>query len=248
MTERPQTKPQEKKLNREFDNLKKIPLEKKAQEIGKLQEKKEDKTENLKNEENKVEQKIVDEKKEEKKETAPQAQQSTEVKKEKAPSQKKEVKKISKKDEAIAKGINLHLSKKHCMYICKYIKNKTIDIAIKDLESVIKMKNPIPFKGEIPHRSHPGMMSGRYPVKASKEFIYLLKGLKGNVIVNGLDLDKTLIYYASATWAARPAKRGGMRFKRAFVVLKAKEFPVQQEIKEKEMKQENKEIKLGEKA
>ncbi len=242
MTERPQSKPQEKKLNRESDNLKKIPLGKKALEIGKLQEKKEDKTENLKNEENKVEQKIVDEKKEEKKETASKAQQSTEVKKE-VPSQKKEVKKISKKDEAIAKGINLHLSKKQCMYICKYIKNKTIDIAIKDLESVIKMKNPIPFKGEIPHRSHPGMMSGRYPVKASKEFIYLLKGLKGNVIVNGLDLDKTLIYYASATWAARPAKRGGMRFKRAFVVLKAKEFPVQQEIKEKEMKQENKEIK-----
>ncbi len=130
-----------------------------------------------------------------------------------------------KKEEAIAKGLNLHASKKHCMYICSFIKNKKIDNAIAELQEVIKLKRPIPFKGEIPHRHELGGKPGRYPVKVSKQFIYILKALKGNVIVNGLDLDKTRIYFASASWASRPSKRGGGRHKRTNVILKSKEFP-----------------------
>lgn len=135
---------------------------------------------------------------------------------------KQEVKK-GKKEEAIARGLNLHASKKHCMYICDFIKNKSIDSALSDLQSVISLKMPIPFKGEIPHRSYPKMMSGRYPVKASKQFIYILKALKGNVIVNSLELEKTRITFASANWASRPSKRGGARFKRTHILLKARE-------------------------
>jgi large subunit ribosomal protein L22 len=132
--------------------------------------------------------------------------------------------KIVKKDEAVALGRNLHVSKKQCMYICAFIKNKSIETAIKDLEDVIKMKRVVPFKGEIPHRSEPGVMSGRYPISASKIFIPILKGLRGNVLVNQMDLDRAKICFASATWASRPSKRGGGRFKRANVILKAKEF------------------------
>ena len=130
---------------------------------------------------------------------------------------------VVKKEEAIAKGSNLPTSKKHCMYICAFIKNKSVDQSIKELTEVINMKRVIPFKGEIPHRSAPGIMSGRYPVNASKQFIYLLKALKGNVIANGMELNKTRIHFASATWDSRPARRGGTRFKRTFVLLKAKE-------------------------
>jgi len=137
-----------------------------------------------------------------------------------------------KKEEAIAKGTNLSASKKHCMYICSFIKNKSVDQAIKELNEVIILKRVIPMKGEIPHRSAPGIMSGRYPINASKQFIYLLKALKGNIIANGLDLDKARISFASATWASRPSRRGGTRFKRAFVLLKAKEFD-NQKTKEK---------------
>jgi len=108
------------------------------------------------------------------------------------------------------------------MYICRFIKNKSIDKAILDLEQVIKLKRAIPFKGEIPHRK--GMMSGRYPVKASKLFINLLKGLKGNISVNNLDLDKTVIYFASANWASRPLRREGRKAKRTSVTLKAREI------------------------
>jgi len=162
------------------------------------------------------------EKKEEKK--SEKKEEKAEEKKEDKKPEKKEEKKepeIPKKEEAIAKGINLHVSKRHCMYICSFIKNKKIEEAINDLELVMKFKKAVPFKGEVPHRK--GMMSGRYPIKASKLFINVLKALKGNIIVNGLDLDKTRIYLASASWAARPMRSGGRQAKRTNVVLKAKE-------------------------
>jgi len=151
-----------------------------------------------------------------------------EEKQEKKEEQKKESKKESlkqtkeKKEEAVVRGLSLHVSKKQCMYICRFIKNKSIDKAMLDLEQVIKLKRAIPFKGEIPHRK--GMMSGRYPVKASKLFINLLKGLKGNISVNNLDLDKTVIYFASANWASRPLRREGRKAKRTSVTLKAREI------------------------
>jgi ribosomal protein L22 len=144
--------------------------------------------------------------------------------------------KPTKKDEAVAKGKNLHASKKHCMYLCNFIKGKPIDQAITELQEVLKFKRVIPMKGEIPHRSAPGIMSGRYPIKTTQQFIPLLKALKGNVVVNGMELDKTRITYGSATWASRPQKRGGMRFKRSFVVLKAREVPMK-ESKKQEKKQ-----------
>jgi ribosomal protein L22 len=139
---------------------------------------------------------------------------------------KKESKKpvITKKDEAIALGSNISAGKKHCMYICKFIKGKPIDLAIMQLGEVIRLKRAIPMLGEIPHRKGKGMMSGRYPVDASKIFINILKALKGNVIVNGMDLDKTRIYFASASWASRPQRKGGVSAKRSNVILKAKEF------------------------
>jgi ribosomal protein L22 len=147
---------------------------------------------------------------------------------------------ISKKDEAVAKGVSLHMSKRHGMYISSFIKGKKIDEAISMLEDVVKMNRAVPFKGEIPHRK--GMMSGRYPINASKLFIQLLKGLKGNVVVNGMDLDKTRIFFAHSTFAQRHRKKLG-NSKRAHITLKAKEFNAQ-EIKGK-MKPKETEGVLG---
>ena len=67
-----------------------------------------------------------------------------------------------------------------------------------------------------------------------------IKALKGNAIVNGLELEKTRIVYGSSTWASRPAKRGGMRFKRAFVVLKAKEVAMKEKTEKKQKQEKNK--------
>ena len=186
--ERPQEKPQEKKLANAKQNSVK-PVEHKET------------------------------KKEETHQHAEHTHAPTEEKKETKP-----VVKLTKKNEAVVNALSLPISKKHSMYICNFIKGKPIDFAIKQLEEVLKFKRAIPYKGEIPHRSDPGMMSGRYPINASKVFIQLLKGLKGNAIVNQLDIEKTRVTYGSAFWASRPMKRGGAKFKRCNVTLKAKEM------------------------
>ena len=136
---------------------------------------------------------------------------------------KKEVKKEVMKEEAVAYGNNIHTSRKQNQYVCRFIKNKKIDAAIKELEEVIKLKRAVPFKGEIPHRKGKGMMSGRYPVKASGIIITLLKALKGNAIVNGLDMNKTVITESVSNWASRPAKSDGRYAKRTHLVITARE-------------------------
>ena len=128
-----------------------------------------------------------------------------------------------KKTEAVARGLSVRAGKRHCMYICSFIKGKKIDVAIADLEQVIKLKKIVPYKGEVPHRKGKGMMSGRYPVNASKIFIAILKGLRGNVAVNGMDADKTVIVEAYANWAARPQRKGGVKSKRTHVNITARE-------------------------
>lgn len=149
--------------------------------------------------------------------------------------EKKVQPKVTKKEEAVARGDSVPISKKHSMFIGYFIKGKTIDASIAQLQEVIKFKRAIPFTGEIPHRSDPGMMSGRYPINASKHFINMLKALKGNVLVNGMDLDKTRIFSVMANWAHRPQTKGGARSKRTHITIIAREI--------KDLKLENKENK-----
>lgn len=128
-----------------------------------------------------------------------------------------------KKETVTARGLSLSASKKVCLYIARYVRGKTIDQAIADLEDVRKYKKVVPYKGEIPHRSNPGVMSGRYPIKVAGMIIQVLKGLRGNAVVNGMDLHKTRITGGSASWASRPGKRGGARFKRTHITFTAQE-------------------------
>ena len=147
------------------------------------------------------------------------AEVKTETKEEKKKTEKKQ---IVKKDKAIVNGNNLGISKKHSMAICDYIRGKQIENMIADLEKVVSLKRPIPMRGEIPHRKG-NIMSGRYPVNASKVFIKLLKTLNANCSVNGLENPR--ITAAIANDASRPFKRGGsMRFKRTNVFLEAREL------------------------
>ncbi|MEM2956077.1 MAG: 50S ribosomal protein L22 [Candidatus Pacearchaeota archaeon] len=115
--------------------------------------------------------------------------------------------------EAIARGRNIRISTKHAIAICNFIKGKKIMDAIEELEKVIKMKMAIPMKGEIPHRKEG--FQGRYPVKAAKVFIKLLKSLKANADAKGIDLENAKIF-AKADKASRPQRPGkyiGRRFK-----------------------------------
>jgi ribosomal protein L22 len=123
---------------------------------------------------------------------------------------------------AIVNGKNLPVGLKHAIALSKFIRGKDIDVAIKQLEDVARMRMAIPMAGEIPHRR--GMNktsgSGRYPVKGAGEFIRLLKSLKANAIVKEIELEKYVVH-AIPNNASRPYKRFGQgRMKRCHVTIK----------------------------
>ena len=164
-----------------------------------------------------------------------------EEKKQKVPEVKKQ---IIKKEFAIANLMGVPVSTLDAIYICKFIKYKTIEKAISDLEEVIKKKKPVPMKGEIPHRRGKGMMSGRFPINASKEFILILKGLKGNSIVNGLE--NPVISEAIANFAPRPFGRfGSIRRKRTHIKLVARDK--RQKVKTSSSSKQSKDSSMKEK-
>ena len=126
--------------------------------------------------------------------------------------------KRQKKNEAVVRGFSLPISTKHSIALCNFIRTKTTEQALKDLDLVLKMRRPLPMKGEIPHR-HGKIMSGRFPQNATEYFVKLIKTLEANARVNGFG-ENIKITLASANIASRPYGRFGRhRKKRTNVVL-----------------------------
>ncbi len=155
-----------------------------------------------------------------------------ETTKEETKEKKKPAKKVVKEEVSInASGVPI--STKYAMAICKFIKHKPIEKAIADLEEVTKLKKAVPMKGEIPHRKGK-IMSGRFPVRASKHFIILLKSLLGNA--NNHDVDEPVISFAMANIGSRPYGRHGIKRKRTHLVIRAKSKKLNSKKKSKEKK------------
>lgn len=125
--------------------------------------------------------------------------------KEKKPEPKKLQPKV-KKEEVFVNSQNIHISTKYACAICKFIKGKSIENARSELEEVAVKRKAIPMRGEIPHRKGK-IMSGRFPVNASKEFIVLLKSLQGNA--NNHEVEEPVIVEAIANIGDRPRGRFG---------------------------------------
>lgn len=179
----------------------------------------------------KKEEKKAEVKEEIKKEYNKEVEKTQEKIEDKKPEKKKiEVKKV-KKDEVKVYGKDAPVSYKIASYICKFIKNKTIEDAIKDLQEVQRLRKAVPMKGEIPHRKG-NIMSGRFPVKASSEFEKLLKSLQGNA--NQHEVDEPVITKAIANIAARPlGKKGRVSKKRSHIEIYATEKSKIKKSKEK---------------
>jgi large subunit ribosomal protein L22 len=127
-----------------------------------------------------------------------------------------------KREEAIVNGRSIPISTLDSMFIGKFIKRKTIQKAISDLEEVLLFKRAIPMKWEVPHRHGKGMMSGRYPLNAVKQFIKLLKSLQANANTNGIE--EPVITEVVPNIAYRPFGRfGRIRRKRTHLRIVARE-------------------------
>ncbi len=103
---------------------------------------------------------------------------------------------------AKAMGYEMPISFKHAVEICRVIRGKKIEEAKKILEEVVEMKRPIPFKKYKKKVGHKKGLekwyAGRYPQKAAKYILKVLRNLEANAEYKGLDKDKLVIVHAQA--------------------------------------------------
>jgi len=94
------------------------------------------------------------------------------------------------------------ISLKHSKAISKAIKGKTVAEAEAYLDDVIEGDQSVPFKQHnsgVGHRSDiDGWDAGRYPEKASKDFLKLLTNAKNNADHQGFDGEEMTISHVAA--------------------------------------------------
>ena len=119
---------------------------------------------------------------------------------------KKDVEEKKQKTKIEVNANSLRISTKQSMAISKFIKNKKIQEAISELQQVAKLKRAVPMKGEIPHRRGK-IMSGRFPQKASQEFIKILKNASAVSANEGIE--NPILIEVISNKASRPYGRFG---------------------------------------
>lgn len=115
------------------------------------------------------------------------------------------LKQIDESKMAKAVLMDIPVSIKYMREIANTIKGMKLNKAMKFLEEVIKLRQPIPFKryhGKLSHKR--GLAdrfkwpAGRYPVKGAKYTLQVLRNVKANAENKGLDVDKLVIVHIAA--------------------------------------------------
>ncbi len=126
--------------------------------------------------------------------------------------------KVVAKENAIANGFSLRISPKHSVAICKVLIGKSPDVAIKRLEDVVSKRRIIPMSNlEVSHQKGKGISGAKYPRNACLEIIEIIKQVRANAIVNGIE--NPIIYIAKSNRASAPFRRGGRKAKRTHIYL-----------------------------
>ncbi len=131
------------------------------------------------------------------------------------------------------------ISVKTSVEICNFIRGKNVDKAMRILEDVLEKTQAIPFKVYNRNIGHvPGMGSARYPQKASKVILQLLKDAKANAINKGLSSD-LIIAHIVPNKAAEPHHYGrqrGTKMKRSHIEV----ILTEKKVEEKKTKENKK--------
>jgi len=107
----------------------------------------------------------------------------------------------------IAKAVryDIPVSIKYMREIAYTLKGMKLKDAIRFLEDVVKLKQPVPFRryhGKLSHKR--GLADrfkwpiGRYPVKGAKYTLEVLRNVEANAENKGLDKDKLVIVHIAA--------------------------------------------------
>lgn len=147
-------------------------------------------------------------------------------------------------------GRDLGISSKHAIELCLHIKGMELKKARDLLEKVMRQERAIPFKRFTEGAGHKkGMSSAKYPLRASQQFLFLLKALEANAQNKGLSSELKIIH-ACAQKAAEPLHYGRkrrIRMKRAHVEIAAEEMETKKEKEAKKDKKDQKDKKDREK-
>jgi len=143
-----------------------------------------------------------------------------------------------KKDVAIANGYSMKISPKYSIFICKVLRGKSPEEAVKRLEDVVAMKRAIPMSGlEVGHKRGKGMSGGKFPRNACIAIIEVVKQVGANAIVN--EIEDPVIVIARSNQASAPQRRGGRSAKRTHIYLEVRSKKAFL-LSKKKTKQENK--------
>jgi large subunit ribosomal protein L22 len=137
---------------------------------------------------------------------------------------------------AVAKVSSASISTKHSVEISNAIRNKNTAVVKSFLENVINLKEAVPFKRykrDVGHKKN--MASGRYPQKAAKEFLKLVKSVEANAQVKGLDTSNLKIVKMVSNIASIPFSGGRRRrgTKRTNIEIMVKEGSVKSKVAKK---------------
>ena len=125
---------------------------------------------------------------------------------------KEEKQKIGSEHLAKASASNLSVSTKHSVELCRNLRYKKTAKAKEILEGVIAVKKPIPFRRFTKDLGHkPGIGAGRYPQKAAKEFLKLVRAVENNAQFKGLNTSSLKIVKIVANKASVPMTGGRHR-------------------------------------
>jgi large subunit ribosomal protein L22 len=107
-------------------------------------------------------------------------------------------------------GRDLNVSFKNMIMVAEYIRGKMLEKAIADLEQVIQLKKTIPFKrfrAGIGHRKGNTFKTAKYPQKASKYALEILKNMRANAEFKGFDPSKIKIIHSQANHGVSRLRR-----------------------------------------
>ena len=127
---------------------------------------------------------------------------------------------------AKARCLNLPISTKQSVELSRSLRYKNTGWAKEYLEEVILLKKAVPsyrYTKDLGHK--PGMSAGRFPQKAAKEFLQLIKSVEANAQFKGLNVNNLKIIKIVANKAAIPQSGGRMRYatKRTHVEIEVRE-------------------------
>ncbi len=101
-----------------------------------------------------------------------------------------------------ASARDLRVSFKEMVELVRELRGRSLEDARRILEDVISLRRPVPFKrykkGVGHRRQLQGWKAGRYPVKAAKLVMKLLKSAEANAEQKGLDTERLFIRHIAA--------------------------------------------------